>query len=163
MNEIEVNQIFIWLEKEEKILLQELSSKVSILSLTLPLREPKIREMIIELLGSDLEQEEVQEDLSQNRISCWLVLKRLFFDLEKTELIPEKWLAAQYSWIKEKERYFLSLRNKPWDHNGSNDWQIEEKVSAINNLEFLGKLKEKVSLRLKTSPLWQNQLEYLLG
>lgn len=163
MKESEVNQIFTWLEKEEKILLQELSSRVSILSLTLPLKDPKIREMIIELLSSDIDQEEVQEDLSQNRISCWLVLKRLFFDLEKTDLIPEKWLASQYSWIKEKERYFLAQRHKPWDHSSSNDWQIEEKVSAINNLEFLGKLKEKVALRLKNSPYWQNQLEYLLG
>ena len=163
MNSQEISLIFQWLQQEEKVLLQGLSSKLTILNLTLQLSDPKIRELIIELIGNDLDSEEVQEDLTQGRIGCWIVLKHLFFDIGKTDLIPEHWLAQQYSWIKEKEKYFLKLRHKPWDKNGSNDWQIEEKVSAINNLEFISSLKEKVENRLKNSTLWRNQLEYLLG
>lgn len=118
------------------------------------------REDIIEMVG-DLR--EFKKELDRNQIPKSFLYQRILLNREFAFQLEEKFWWEQFHLVQARKMYFNNIRNKEHDPMESTDFQIKEKLKAIDMLEYLDDLQNHLDKKMKDSPIMMNNLTYLLG
>jgi hypothetical protein len=77
--------------------------------------------------------------------------------------LEEKFWWEQFHLIQARKIYFNDIRHKDLDPMDSTDFQIREKIKALDMLDYLTELESHLEAKMSASGLMMNHLTYLLG
>lgn len=119
-----------------------------------------LREDIIEMVG-DLR--EFKKELDRNQIPKSFLYQRILLNREFAFQLEEKFWWEQFHLVQARKMYFNDIRYKDFDPMESTDFQVREKVKALDMLEYLQELQNHLDKKMKDSGIMMNHLTYLFG
>lgn len=120
----------------------------------------KFREDIIEMVGAN---GEFKKELNRNQIHKSFLYQRILLNREFAFSLEEKFWWEQFHLIQARKIYFNDIRHKDLDPMDSTDFQIREKIKALDMLDYLKELELHLERKMEQSGIMMNQLSYLLG